>query len=109
LIRSAVWCGRGALGAALLGNVSNLGLSEQSHGGGKNFPRWDLPHLVGEANRLADLLLGEAGLSRLRDMVLDAGYAVAPECGAERHELSFGMGQLFHFRLPSFRDSEFNF
>jgi hypothetical protein len=83
-----------------------MGFREHTKGRGENLPGRNLPNLVGKAYGLVDLPIAETSLSRFRYMVLDAGYAVATQCGAKRHEFPFGTAEFFHYHtLPlGFRD-----
>jgi hypothetical protein len=101
LLSSAIRYRLAAVGAALLGMGSRMGFRQHAKGRGENLPGRNLPNLVGNAYGLVDLPIAQASLSRFRDMVLDAGYAVATQCRAKRHELPFGTAEFFrYYTLP---------
>src|SRR6266498_999386 len=54
-----------------------IGRLDHRHRGFQDLRCGDLPHLVGEPDGLADLLIAESRLTRLRNVIFDARNAVA--------------------------------
>jgi hypothetical protein len=67
----------------------------------ENVARRNLPDLIGEPDSLGNLGVGETGLSRFRDMVLDAGYTVAAHCSTKRYQFAFALVEIVHALLLS--------
>jgi hypothetical protein len=96
LALAVLWRPRAAGVTALLEIGLRARVRQHTQGSDEDFPSRHLPNLVGEVNGLIDLRITEAGLSSFRDMVFDAGHAVAAQSGAERHELPFCRAELVH-------------
>jgi hypothetical protein len=60
-----------------MGSHIDIGLRDQVKGCRENVSGRNLPNLVGKAYGLVDLAIADTSLSRFRNMVLDAGHAVA--------------------------------
>jgi hypothetical protein len=69
---------------------------QQVQRGLQGIPRRDLTDPVRMLDRCVDFRVGKTGLSRFRDVILDAGYAAASHCSAKCHQFTFTGGQITH-------------
>jgi hypothetical protein len=83
---------------------SGRGVGQQPMGSVENAAGRDLPDLIGEPDSLGNLGIGETGLSRFRDVVLDAGHTVAAHCSTKCHQFAFTLVELVHAFLLSKSD-----
>ena len=74
------------------------GLGEEVDGRIESLACRHLPELVRQMDRFGDLRIGESRVSRSRDVVFDARYAVAAHCSTEGYQFALARCEMSHVR-----------
>ena len=88
-IRGGSRCALGAARGLVLGLCAGRLFREHPQGRIENLAGGDLSDSVSKPDRILDLRVREPGLSRLGNMVLDAGHAVATHRSTKCDEFAF--------------------